>query len=62
MPKEGFKSVTIKAYVLDRAERYFEDHKAEFRKKGIKSSSALCSFCIEHVEMLVKASDLLRKA
>jgi hypothetical protein len=62
MPKEGHISVTISRYVWDEAERCFENHKVELRKKGIKSTSALCRFCIEHAEMIIKASNLLMKA
>jgi hypothetical protein len=44
MPKEGHKSVTLPAYRLEQVEKYFDDHKAELRKKGVKSASALVSF------------------
>jgi hypothetical protein len=53
MPKEGHRSVTLKAYRLERIEKYFNDHEAEFRKKGIKSASALIDFWLD--EKLIEA-------
>ena len=47
MPREGQESVTISTYVWDKAKKYFAEHKAELRKKGIRSPSKLVSVWIE---------------
>jgi hypothetical protein len=47
MPQEGQQSVTIPQYVWDEASKYFEKHKKELRKQGIKSTTKLISYWIE---------------
>jgi hypothetical protein len=54
LPKEGFVSVTMPQYRWEQVDKYFEDHKAELRKRGIKSTSALISFWLS--EDLIEAS------
>lgn len=54
MPKEGHRSVTLKTYKLERIEKYFNDHEADLRKKGIKSATALIDFWLD--EKLIEAS------
>lgn len=44
MPREGHKSVTLPAYRVEQVQKYFDEHKAELRKRGVKSASALVSF------------------
>jgi hypothetical protein len=58
MPKEGHMSVTLKIYVWDQMDSYFNKHKKELRAKGIKSTSGLISYCLEHYpfEKLFQAS------
>jgi len=47
MPQEGQESVTLPAYIWEKAERYFKEREAKLRKKGIKSTTKLISvwFC-----------------
>jgi len=44
MPKEGHSTVTIETYRWDEVKEYYEAHKKELRKRGIKSPSALFSY------------------
>ncbi len=44
MPKEGHKSVTIPAFRWEQMQKYYKEHKAELRNRGIKSASALVNF------------------
>lgn len=44
MPKEGHKSVTLPIYRLEQVDKYFVSHKAELRKRGIKSATGLINF------------------
>jgi hypothetical protein len=47
MPQEGQKTVTLSSYIWEKAQKYFEAHKKELRKKGIKSTSKLIGYWIE---------------
>jgi hypothetical protein len=44
VPKEGHKSVTLPVYRVEQVKKYFDEHKAELKKRGIKSASALINF------------------
>jgi hypothetical protein len=46
MPKEGHTTVTVETYRWDEVKEYFEAHKKQLRKKGIKSASALFSYWV----------------
>jgi hypothetical protein len=47
LPKEGQASVTIPIYKWERVQKHFKEHKAELRKRGIKSPSALLIYWVE---------------
>jgi hypothetical protein len=47
MPQEGQTSVTLSTYIWERADKYFEKHKKELKKKGIHSTSKLIHYWIE---------------
>jgi len=47
MPQEGQESVTIPSYIWEKAQAYFNKHKKELRKKGIKSTTKMISVWIE---------------
>jgi len=51
MPGVGQKSVTIPDYVYRYAQQYFESHKEELRKKGIKSVTKLISIWIQEAAL-----------
>jgi hypothetical protein len=51
MPQTGQTSVTIPDYVWDYARNYFEKHKKELRKKGIKSITKLICVWIQETAL-----------
>jgi len=51
MPQTGQKSVTIPDFVWDYAHDYFEEHKKELRKKGIKSVTKLICVWIQEAAL-----------
>jgi hypothetical protein len=50
MPKQGHLSVTIKVYLWDQFEAYYNAHKKELRDKGVKSPTGLITYCLEHYD------------
>lgn len=54
MPKQGHISVTIKVYLWEQMNAYFKAHKTELRNKGIKSTTALVTYCLEHYSSLIE--------
>jgi hypothetical protein len=47
LPKTGQRSVSIPEYVWQYVEKYFKEHEAELREKGIKSTTKLISVWIQ---------------
>jgi len=54
MPQPGQRSISIPEYTWERAKRYFEEHKAELRKRGIKSVSKLISVWVDEAALEAK--------
>jgi len=54
MPQRGQTSVSIPTFVWDYAAAYFEEHKKELRKKGIKSVTKLICVWIQEAALKEK--------